>query len=105
MIYKFKSAASGNVIMLGPNGDAFLRLLGREPAAKGIIEPGDMPAALAALRAAIEAAEQRGGGPGAGVDAQVTDDGPPVSLRSRLWPMIDMLERAQRDDVRVVWGV
>ena len=29
MIYKFKSAASGDVIMLGPNGDAMLRLLGQ----------------------------------------------------------------------------
>ena len=33
--------------------------LGREPAAKGIIEPAAMPAAIAALEAAVEAEEER----------------------------------------------
>lgn len=107
MIYKFKSAASGDVIMLGPHGDAMLRLLGRDPAAKGIVEVRDMPAAVAALRAAIERAEQ-GAKPGAPAPAGAAAEDeaePAVSLRRRLWPMIDMLERAQRADVPVVWGV
>ncbi|MBI5718136.1 MAG: DUF1840 domain-containing protein [Burkholderiales bacterium] len=109
MIYKFKSAASGDVIMLGPHGDAMLRLLGRTPAAKGIVEPRDMPSAIAALRAAIEEAERRAAAPADGqADAQADARGeaePPVSLRRRLWPMIDMLERAAKADVPVVWGV
>ncbi len=109
MIYKFRSAESGDVIMLGPHGDAMLRLLGRDAAPKGIVEPRDMPAAIAALRAAIEQAEQRGATTGAAAPAPVgaTPEGegePPVSLRRRLWPMIDMLERAARADVPVVWG-
>jgi hypothetical protein len=29
----------------------------------------------------------------------------PVALRQRLWPMIDMLRRAQQADEPVVWGV
>ena len=40
MIYKFKSKAAGDVIMLQPHGDQLMRLIGREPAAKGIIEIG-----------------------------------------------------------------
>jgi hypothetical protein len=107
MLYKFKSAASGDVIMLAPHGDAMLKLLGREPAAKGIFEPKDMPALMATLRAAIEAAERRGAEP-AGKEDEAAHGGerePPVSLRRRLWPMIDMLERAARADVPVVWGV
>ena len=59
MIYKFKSKAAGDVIMLGPNGDQMLRLLGREPAAKGIIEVADMAAAIAALQEAAAQAEAR----------------------------------------------
>jgi len=105
MIYKFKSAESGDVIMLGPHGDAMLRLLGREPAAKGIVEPRDMPAAIAALRSAIEQAEQAP--PAATAPAGAAPEGeaePAISLRRRLWPMIDMLERAARADVPVVWG-
>jgi hypothetical protein len=107
MIYKFKCAASGDVIMLEPHGDALLRTLGREPAPKGIVEPRDMPAAIAALRSAIDEAERRATDP-AGPAARAAGDGhepePPVSLRRRLWPMIDMLERAARADVPVVWG-
>ena len=39
MIYKFKSKAAGDVIMMGANGDQVLRVIGKTPAPKGIIEP------------------------------------------------------------------
>ncbi len=97
MIYKFKSAATGDLIMLAPNGDQMLRLIGREPAPQGIIEVTAMPAAVAALLAAIAIEE-----------APPEDDEtrlPPVGLRQRLWPMIEMLRRAQAADAPVVWGV
>ena len=48
MIYKFKSQAAGDVIMLGPNGDQMLRLIGHEPAAKGIVDVAQLPAAITA---------------------------------------------------------
>ena len=99
MIYKFKSRASGDLIMLGPQGDQLLRLLGREPAVQGIIETAAMPAALAALQAASDADEQPGN-TGAGEPVA-----PPVGLRQRLWPMIEMLRRCHAADEPVVWGV
>ncbi|MBL8288556.1 MAG: DUF1840 domain-containing protein [Rubrivivax sp.] len=108
MLYKFKSAATGDLIMLGPHGDAMLRLLGREPAPKGIIEAHDLRGAIAALRAAIEQAERKPEGSaaaGAADDSGEGDGGAAVSLRRRLWPVIEMLERAARADVPVVWGV
>jgi hypothetical protein len=101
MIYKFKSKASGDVIMLEPQGDRLLRLLGREPAAKGIIEPAAMPAAIAALEAAISEAEAAG----EPADEDTPPDESPISLRRRLWPMVDMLRRAAAAGVPVVWGV
>ena len=70
MIYKFKSAATGDLIMLGPNGDQLLRLLGREPSPQGIFEPADMPALIATpstvvggaarMTASVDAASQGG---------------------------------------------
>lgn len=96
MIYKFKSKAAGDVIMLAGNGDQLLRALGREPATQGIIEPAHMPAAIAALQAAIAADEQ----------PPENDDKPaPVGLRQRFWPMVEMLRRAQAAAEPVVWGV
>ena len=40
MIYKFRSKAAGDLIMLGPHGDQIMRILGREPAPKGIDTEG-----------------------------------------------------------------
>jgi hypothetical protein len=104
MIYKFKSKASSDLLMMGPQGDRLLELLGRQPSARGIIEPAQIPAALAALRAASAAAE------GGGEEAKEKPDAghageEAVSLARRLWPMIRMLERAAEADVPVVWGV
>lgn len=108
MLYKFKSPASGDVIMLAESGDQFLRLLGREPAAQGIIETAAMPAALAALEAAIKAAPAS---PAEADDSAATAPAsdptrdPVVALRQRLWPMVDMLRRAHAAGKTVVWGV
>lgn len=97
MLYKFKSAATGDLLMLGEHGDELLRLLGREPAPRGIIQLADMPAVSAALLAAIAREE---------APAEDDKEGrPAVALRQRLWPMIEMLRRAQEGGADVVWGV
>ncbi|MBE7419935.1 MAG: DUF1840 domain-containing protein [Ideonella sp.] len=96
MIYKFKSKAGGDVIMLQPHGDQLLRLLGREPAAQGIIEPADLPAAIQALQEAAARAQA----------PQADDEGERgVGLRQRLWPMIELMKRAQAEREPIVWGV
>jgi hypothetical protein len=101
MIYRFKSRATGDLIMLGPQGDQLLQLLGREPAAQGIIEVAAIPAALAALQGAI-AAERP---PDAEDDDPAHSGQPPVGLRQRLWPMIEMLRQCEQAAEPVVWGV
>ena len=100
MIYKFKSAASGDVIMLGPQGDQLLNLLGRGPAAKGIFEPADMPGLISTLQTALNA-ETSGAANAGDQDAAK----PAIGLRQRLWPMIDMLRRCQVAGKPIVWGV
>ncbi len=102
MIYKFKSKACGDVIMLGPQGDQLLRLLGREPSAKGIIEAGETASAVLRLKAALTAAEQAGASAPAGTEPAADDV---VSLRRRLWPMIEMLTQSGAAAQAVVWGV
>jgi hypothetical protein len=107
MIYKFKSKASGDIIMMGPTGDALLRAIGREPAAKGIIEPAAIAAALQGIEQAVAAdeaaraeAEREAAARG---ERLAPREG--VALRQRLWPMVDMLQRAAAADEPVVWGV
>jgi hypothetical protein len=107
MIYKFKSKATGDVIMLGPNGDALLRAIGREPAAQGIIEPAAMAGAIAGIERAIAEADAAR----AAAEAEAAAQGetlPPregVSPRQRLWPMVEMLRRARSAGEPIVWGV
>jgi len=107
MLYKFKSKATGDVIMLAPNGDALLRAIGREPAAKGIIEPPAMAAAIAGIHQAVAADEAAR----ADAEREAAARGetlPPregVALRQRLWPMVEMLQRASAAGEPVVWGV
>lgn len=110
MLYKFKSPAAGNLIMLEPNGRQMLTIIGKGDAAaltKGILLPQDMPAAIAALQAAIvedEAQWQQR-------VAQAQAKGEPVprpeaiSLRQRAVPLIDMLQRCHQANKEIVWGV
>ena len=100
MIYKFKSKASGNLVMLGPDGDRLLRLIGREPAPRGIIEPAAMAAVQRLLQDAV-AAESGA----AAVDDGDTASAPAVRLKQRVWPMLQMLERAEAAGEPIVWGV
>jgi hypothetical protein len=107
MIYKFKSKAAGDVIMMGPAGDKVLRLIGKTPTPQGIIEVAAMPAAIAALEQAVAAdeaaraqAEQDGAAAGA---TPAAGDG--VTLRQRAWPLVEMMKRSIGENADVVWGV
>jgi Domain of unknown function (DUF1840) len=102
MLYKFKSKASGDVIMLGPNGDQVMRIVGREPAAQGIFEVEHMPQLLTALEQAVaadEAARQK-----AGDDGEAPGKGDGVALRQRVWPLVEMLRRSHAAREVITWG-
>ena len=107
MIYKFKSKAAGDVIMMGPAGDAVLRLLGRDPAAQGIFEAADLPQLIAGLEAAIQSDEAAR----AQAEAEAAAEGKKlapregVTLRQRAWPLIEMMKSARAANVEIVWGV
>jgi cyclopropane-fatty-acyl-phospholipid synthase len=57
MLFKFKSKATGDLIMLEPNGRRVLQIIDKDPSSTGIILPAQMPAALAALENAIASEE------------------------------------------------
>lgn len=108
MLFKFKSKATGDLIMLEPNGRRVLDIIGKAPDRTGIIQPGEMPAAIAALEAAIasEDAERKAAAEEAGEpDELAAARAEVVSLRQRAVPFIDMLRRAHADGKDVVWGV
>ena len=100
MLYKFKSKAAGDLIMLETNGRRVLEIIGKEAGPKGIILPEQMPAAIAALQAAIALEESKGQDAD---DAAGAREG--LGLRQRTVPFIDMLARNHKAGHDVVWGV
>lgn len=105
MLYKFKSKAAGDVIMMGPTGDRILRAIGKEPAPKGIIEVADLAAAMQAIEAAVAADEADA--KRAEEEARADGKAPQprgITLRQRAWPLVEMMKLAQRDGHEIVWG-
>ena len=111
MIYKFKSKAAGDVIMLQPTGDRVLALIGKDVTPKGIIEPAQMPAAIQTLADAVaadDAARSRRASGEEGRDAGEEDAAAgrdQVSLRQRVWPLVEMMKRAHAANEPIMWGV
>lgn len=107
MLYKFKSKAAGDLIMLEPNGRRVLEVIGKDPGPKGIILPEQMQAAIAALEQAIarEEAQQQEAIEQAKAKGEVPPRFDAVSLRQRAVPFIDMLRRCEKAQQEIVWGV
>ena len=110
MLYKFKSQAASDLIMLEPNGRQILQVLekdGADELLKGILEPRDMPQALAQLDAAIteEEAEYQALITEALERGEAAPPVPAVTLRQRATPFMVMIRRCQQADAPIVWGV
>lgn len=109
MIYKFKSKAAGDVIMLGPTGERVLGLIGKDATPQGIIEPAQMPAAIQALAEAVAAddalREQAARGEAPADETAAPGGRDAISLRQRAWPLVEMMKRCHTADAPITWGV
>ncbi len=104
MLYKFKSRATADLIMLEPHGRQIVSILGKAPGASGIVTAAQIPAAIAALEAAVAADEAQPPVDEAQDEAAADDRKDAVWLRQRAAPFIDMLRRSAAEGVDVVWG-
>lgn len=107
MLYRFKSQATADLVMLGADAQGALRLIGKELTPEGVISPDQLPRAIDILQRAwredhaLRMKEERS----APEPLPVTDDADPdVRLSQRLVPLVSMLEQANKADVAVVWS-
>ncbi len=110
MLYKFKSRAAADLILLEPQGRQILQIIGKAPGPTGIVTAAQIPAALAALEAAVAADEARlreAAQQATEADPNAPDEEPrdTVRLRQRAAPFMDLLRRSLQEDCDVVWGV
>jgi hypothetical protein len=110
MLYRFKSQATADTVMLQASGEQMLTIMGKEVAPQGIVTVAQIPAAIAALEQAVldgEALEAKAEAATDSGDA-LQDDGAatdPVRLRQRVAPLITMLKESAAEGKDVVWGV
>ena len=117
MLFKFKSKATGDLIMLEPNGRRVLQIIGKDPSSTGIILPAQMPAALAALESAIDSEEAAIAEAKAALKAKnaLSDEAETAKttysntdtlpLRQRALPFMELLKSSHSAGVEIVWGV
>ena len=109
MLFKFKSKACADLIMLEPDGRRLLQAMTGDAPAKGIVQVADLPAALQRLEAAVaqdkalrQAALER---QKQGETAEGDQALPAVRLAQRALPMQQMLRRCIAEEADLVWGV
>ena len=111
MLYKFKSKAAGDVIMLQANGKHVLEIIGSATGqsfdTQGILQPAQMKVAAEALNAAInqEEADQKAAVAQAQAEGRTAPQFEAVSLRQRAHPLIEMLHRCESANAEIMWGV
>jgi hypothetical protein len=107
MLYKFKSKAAGDVIMLQPNGQQVLHIIGNDAEPKGIIQPAQMAGAIAALNAAIaqEDSDRQAAIDLALKEGRSAPSFEAITLRQRAHPFIEMLRKCEAAGKEIVWGV
>ncbi len=99
MLIKFDSEV-GSFTMDGDIAVQLLKAMGHSGTVPGAILPGDIPGALARLKAIAEK------GPAAGRPPAADSGDEPeaaVSLRQRAYPLIDLLTRAAARGKEVLW--
>lgn len=102
MALTFTSKVSASITMLDANANQVLEIIGKERGERGVITAGEAPGCIGKLKAAIAA---HGEEPIPFEREEPERAARFVSLKARLWPLIDMLERAHAKGAAVLWGV
>lgn len=110
MLFKFKSQATADMIMLEPDARKVLQIIGKDASPRGIITTDQIPQAIAALQAAVAAEDERAQAAKTQdldqdpEDADGQDVKASVGLKQLAVPFIEMLRRSAAEQADVVWG-
>ncbi|MDB5866946.1 MAG: hypothetical protein JWO70_4752 [Betaproteobacteria bacterium] len=97
MLIRFDSKA-GTITMFGDVAINLLRMMGQSGSVPGAILAKDIPPALERLRQSVSGERDPAAKPKADEDGE-----PKVGLRQRAFPLIELLERAAKQNADVIW--
>lgn len=108
MLITFRSQASGDIMMFGDVARQMLRIVGKEPADKGIITVAQLPDAIVALKGAIAADKaawaERSASAKEETETESGDGGDLfVSASQHAQPLLELFEWSLKDDKPVLW--
>ena len=101
MLVTFRTDAWGNITMFGDVAVALLKMMGHSGTVPSALLARDIPSAMASLRekqaaGAFEELEKNS-------NRDDDEDQPPVGLRTRALPLLEMLAAAAKKDCDVLW--
>lgn len=103
MLITFTTPVHADITMFGDVAKALIRMMGHSGSVPGALLADDVPAALAQLKAAVDANPEAPLNPKDDEDDGDEARTQSVSLRHRALPLIDLLEAAARDKKNVMW--
>ena len=111
MLVVFHSRAAADVVMLVEHALMVMRVAGREYGSnlpeRGVFTQEQIPAAIAAIEAAVELDRKRhADGQPKGFDDEDSAGHPitePVTFRQRSWPLLAMLRASREQGSDVTW--
>ena len=101
MLITFHSEAGADFTMFGNVAISFLKMMGHSGTVPGAISPEDIPAALSKLEQGLAVAG--GDKTTANSDSQEDDKQPPIPLRTRAYPLVQLLSAAAKKGKDVLW--
>ena len=104
MLITFTTPVHADITMFGDVAKTLIRMMGHSGSVPGALLAEDVPAALERLRTAVEANPEAPLNPHRDDDDDAEARALSVSLKHRALPLIDLLEKAARDEKNVMWS-
>lgn len=99
----FKTKNYRSVSMLSRDANIMLRLMGLRPVVPGALNAEDVPTALEVLKKAIEIHGEEPTDTGNDGNDEDEEKQPPVVLKTRAFPLIELLSAAAESNEYVMW--
>ncbi|MDR2624921.1 MAG: DUF1840 domain-containing protein [Zoogloeaceae bacterium] len=107
MLVTFTSSESGTMLMFAEVARPFLKAMGKDCSARGVITQAEMPAAIAAIERYLKTLSTAKSAPKAKEKEEEEEDPakPRVSAAQRAWPLLDMLARSlkSKKESHILW--
>ena len=103
MLVTFQTKAWSHVTLFGDVARTLLKMMGHSGSVPGAVLADDVAAALARLQQALAAAEPAEKRPERTQREEDDNAAPPVSLRLRAYPLIQLLSAAAQERCDVMW--